>query len=307
MDLCLSWGPVNSLSPNLNSVHWFCFCWAILLSCTKWWKLKTIFFSSWTEIWKLSSLMSLKSLFLSGNPVNNVFYNEQSMDESSPSGSPMKTLSFCETPIKPTTFPGDFSQIKSRGKALNARRKLVLSDTLSCDPHLEMLNDIDEQCCSPSKIKCDCDSPFNKTWPQSSPDSSPQAKPPTEMKRQPDSTPIDINYKNFSYSNINRGLSQSDNDIEIMDDSSCGSPQFDDSGFGSSLRSNSISRYDDDDDVARCAFEFRPFQRLQTLCLSKTNLNSWEHLYQLTKFPGLHSVRLMVSFFLLFSFSLIFF
>lgn len=246
--------------------------------------------SCWNEIWKLNSLISLKSLFLSGNPVNYVFYNEQSMEKSN-SDSPMKTSSFFETPIKSTNFSGDFSQIKSRGKALNARRKLVLSDTLSCDSDLEMLNDIAEQCCSPSKIKCDCDSPFNKTWPQSSPNSSPQRKLSTEMKRQPDSRPIDINYKNSSYRNISRGSSQPENDIEIMDDSSCDSPRFDDSGCGSSLRSNFVSQ--DDDDDARCAFEFKPFQRLQTLCLSKTKINSWENLYQLRKFPGLHSVRLM--------------
>lgn len=254
----------------------------------------------WTEIWKLSPLMSLKSLFLSGNPVNAVFYDKPSNDEGNPPDSPIKTSSRTVTPNKPIPFPNDFSPIKCRGKALNARRRLILNDTLSCDSDLDMLNDIAEQGCSPTKIKCDYDSLFNKTWPQSSPSSSLPTKLPLERKRQTDSRPININYKNSAYGNISRASRQLETDIETMDDSSCGSPQFDDSGCGSSLRSNSVSRDgddedddEDDNDDTGCAFELKPFQRLQTLCLSKTKINSWEHLYQLTKFPGLHSVRLM--------------
>ncbi|XP_029640449.1 tubulin-specific chaperone cofactor E-like protein isoform X1 [Octopus sinensis] len=272
--------------PALKDLH-LCQNGYTVLDCTHLDKIQRVqsiwmndnYINSWFEIWKLRYLPNLKSLVLSGNPVDELFYHFEQLEETS--------YSF-ETPEKQEVFSEASSPHETKLKSSSVRRKLLMDNSVSCGQYLGVFNDITEKCHSRSQneeftvISC-------KTWSDS--DSLQDA----EMKQdceesQMESEPIDINYKNVIYSDSSNGSSKQEIE-ETLDASSCDSPRFNDSGCGSSISSSFI--INEEDYLCDQKVLGRPFEKLHTLCLSKTSVSGWDQVAQLRKFPALKSVRLM--------------
>ncbi|GAB1610893.1 tubulin-specific chaperone cofactor E-like protein [Argonauta hians] len=275
--------------PSLTDLH-LCQNGYTELDCTHLDRIKTVqsiwmndnYINSWFEIWKLRHLPNLKSLVLSGNPVEELYYHYEELEESSyPFETPEKQLysaenSPCEAKLKNTS---------------NFRRKLVLDDPVSRGQYLGVFNDITETSQPSSPNEEDLRQVSDKTWSDNGVEDSEKDKH-SQADSQMESQPININYKRVIYSGSSNNNSCSKDDLEdTLESSVCDNQTFNDSGCGSSISSSFA--LNEEDYLCDNKTLGRPFEKLHTLCLSKTSVTGWNQVAQLTKFPALKSVRLM--------------